>query len=590
MPYSLIGIDIGSRLTKVIEIKPGHHSVLMNAVIFATPYSKDKGTAKHIDEEQALSQIVNNIGLNRLRDSQIGITIPSSFIRAEVFILPQMSTQELNLAAINEAKRKMIPVLSPEKAVFDYTLLGRRIVEEISQLEVLVARCEKEEVEKQVGFFEKRGIPLDLIAAAPFAMVNLLPEDSWKAGENLAFVNIGVSTVDIFIARDRKVRFFRNVAFGVNDIISSISQALGVSWESALQRLYEYGVPPLSDFSAKDRVTVAEEIMRQKYEAAAQGRQIGKEIASLELKTVLHPHIERIVTELRRSFIYYKEQEKAEGVVERIFFSGGGSLIKNLVPEISKHVGGICSILNPFQYVKPPQKREIPKEILIQGSSFSVACGLALSLRIKEKERINFLPLPLKKRREMSIFRISTILAAGLSFFLFLVGYVNLFYTAHSIKLSLLEQKARIEGLAPLVDQEIKLRQLSKRIRGILTAIESLERESVPFGQLLIQLAYRVPKELTLNSVHFQKKKDQAGRWEMEMNGFITADYETACRILENFKANLKEANSFKNISSSSLELEPVTPFAVEGKEVVLTEVKKREFNLTADLEVTSTK
>jgi len=585
MPYSLIGIDIGTYLTKIVEIKPGRQPVLMNTFTFTTPYFKEKETRKSIDEEETLNLIVNKIGLSKLKESLIGIILPSSFIRAEVFSLPQMSIQELNLAAINEAKRGMIPILSPEKAIFDYVLLGKKVVEDIPQLEVLVTRTEKEVIDEKVELFEKWGVLPNLITATPFATVNLLPEDFWKTGENVTFINIGASTVDIFIARERKVRFFRNIAFGVNEIISSVSQVMEISREEASKRLREYGVPSLSDFGAKDRVAIAEEIMRQKYEAAAQGRKIDREVILLELKTALQPHVDRVVTELRRSFIYYREQEKRAGGIEKVLFSGGGSQIKNLVTEITKQIGGACSILEPFQYVKPLRKREIPEEILFQGPSFSPVCGLALTLGVKEKERINFLPLSMKKRKKVGIIRMSIMLAAGFLFFLFLVGYLNLLFTARSLKLSLLEQRARIEGLAPMIDQELRFRNLSKKIRGILTTIDSLEKQSMAWDQILIQLARQVPEEMTLSSLYFQKKKDQPSQWELKLSGFIIADYETAYRILENFKDSLRNSGHFKNISSSTLELEPVTPLAVEGEKVVLTEIKEREFSLTADLE-----
>ncbi|OQX54085.1 MAG: hypothetical protein B5M48_01635 [Candidatus Omnitrophica bacterium 4484_213] len=580
MAQKLIGIDIGERFTKVVEIKGGFHPVLLNADIFATPYFEQKGGKKNIDKKKVLSLITHSIPLKKLSGFLMGIYVPSFSVRAAIFTFPQMPLQELSIAVVSEAREKMLPVVAPGKTVFDYFVLSKKIIEDdnqkqIRQLDVLVARAEKEIVEGRTTLFKKEGILPDLVTALPFTLADLLPADLWKGKENIAFVNIEFSTMDIFFVRERKLRFFHNVNFGIQEVISGISRVMKIPQEQAFRILREY------DILATDRRSDSGE------QSSREGDKFEKDILP-ELKLVFQSYAERVAAELKRSFIYYKQQEKEITRIEKFFFSGEGSIIKNLLIELNKRVGGSLEILNPFQFVKPNPKGKFPPEISEQAPLFASVCALALNLNVPEKERINFLPLSLKKRKKISRFRLFTLLTAGFLFCFFLVVYCNLFFSARSTKFSLAEQKEKIKGLSPLIKQYDEFRKQEQKLENIFSVAAMLEKQAPPCEQILSELAYQISEEITLSSFHIQKKKDKPEQRELKLEGYITANYEDACKILNDFKNTLKKSNYFKNISSSTLDLEPVVPVVTKSEEIILTEVKQREFTLTADLPVKS--
>ena len=96
---------------------------------------------------------------------------------------------------------------------------------------------------------------------SPGLIPNLRSED-----KDVLFVDIGTSSLGIHICREGHLAVTRNIAYGLNDIIRDLSRQFNISDEEAETAVREYGVSQ-TILDIKDKVAVAEEIMRQKYEA-----------------------------------------------------------------------------------------------------------------------------------------------------------------------------------------------------------------------------------------------------------------------------------------------------------------------------------
>ena len=170
----LIGIDIGSRYTKVVQIEPKAKPCLVNAFFFPTPYSTSEphSRLKPINAEEFFNQIVPHISLKDLQASRIGINIPSSLITVLVINLPKMSKKELDIAVISEAKRKMIPPYQLNHT-FEYLILREIILAKIPRYETLVVRTDKDYIQEVLSIFSvfKEVQPV-LITLSPYVTVS----------------------------------------------------------------------------------------------------------------------------------------------------------------------------------------------------------------------------------------------------------------------------------------------------------------------------------------------------------------------------------------------------------------------------------
>jgi len=266
-----IGIDIGSLYTKVAEIEVGAKLHLKNIFYFFTPYSS--GMEKKINHDQLVKEIIKKIPLANFKNSRVGVNTPFSTPVVMTLTLPRMSKKELEIAAITEAKRKMIPTPGPN-STFETLFLGETVETNIPRYEVLIVREEKDFINLTLDLFKDTEVLPALIAPLCTAYGRLLVKDPSLRGKEIAFIDIGYSSMNISISKGINMVFNRNIFYGCKDIISGVSNGLGISSEAAEKILLDKGIPDV-DFDPKNRVAIAEEIMRQKYEATMKDKLSG---------------------------------------------------------------------------------------------------------------------------------------------------------------------------------------------------------------------------------------------------------------------------------------------------------------------------
>ncbi|MDD5654314.1 MAG: pilus assembly protein PilM [Candidatus Omnitrophica bacterium] len=590
-----IGIDIGSQYTKIVRIILEPLPSVSSASIFPTPYGASSGAAgEKLDDEKFIGALDEAIGLSVLRNARVGINIPSAFINAMYFSLPRMKKQELKVASVNEARRKMIPPSAADD-IFGYIPLEEKDKVKVLKSEVFVARSNSSIVKERVALFKKMGIIPSLITITPLAQLKALFKEPFNGDEDVTFVNIGAISIDIAIAHRGQVKFFRSVSNACRDIITSISSSLGISQEKAEEVLKTHGVPEIP-FDIKDRVAIAEEIMRQKYE----GGQSTQDVNLLELRLLLQPHLERIINELRRSFIYYKEQTGGERV-ERIFFSGGGSHIKNLVPSLARQIGGKCEIINILRNMHPPAD-ETAAAILAKNSAiYACALGLAIGIESKKQEIINFLPSDLAQHEQMARIKLYSILAILALVAVCASAYFNSVFSARSLRMLLEEKKSQVALLAPAVKKGEILKKRGQRFKAIAEQSEALRKQNIKFEPLLVELSRLLPAEAILTSADIsegvgiqegaiQKKSFAAtSGLFLKLTGNIMSTYEEGLQILEKLKTDMQGSAYFKDITAVFSQPETLSPQAEEG-DFPLTARKMRDFRMDARVVTTREK
>lgn len=611
---NIVGIDVGSHYTKVIELNKKPH--LLNAFMFETPYTISEAQAREIDRVFFLKQLTSHIPPTRLKISNIAINLPLGSITMIILVLPRIAKNELATAAINEAKRKMIPASGPQH-IFEYSLLGEKIVAKIPRYEVMVIRTEKVYIQKILDLFKDIDSTPVLITPSCCALVNTMPREFWKKDASVAFLDIGSGYINISIAKEAKLYFSRNVAYDFRDIINDISRQLGISVEEAERLIKEKGVPEV-DFDLSNRVAVSEEIKRQKSEAGLDTSQIEskQKVNLLELRMLWQLHIERIIQELRRSFTFYKEQ--SEGArVEYIYFLGGGSQVKNLIAILSSQIGGECQTLLPFRGMQISKDRTVDDGVF-SSPIFVNAANLALN--VLEKDRfarvINFLPLELKRKKAVLARRFVLRITGIPLIFLFALATLHTLLNQRSIKINisgidfkLNRVKVVTERLNYLSEQAAGINQRSAQIAEIL-------KQRKDFLLPLEDLAKILPREILLTKLTISKagesKAGETGgvgvhgdalessqvspgsglsptggadkaKYQIKIEAQIFSTYEQATNIIQEFKKRLEAITYFININITPIKLEKISAQDLRQTED-LTLPCLRKFTLTAEL------
>lgn len=614
---NIIGIDIGSFYTKVVAIELGPKPTLLDAFYFSTPLT-DSTVGKKIDHSKLSKDIFEKIAPHRFRDSRIATNIYLSSPVVMTVTLPKMRRKELAVASLTEARRKMIPTPGPH-SVFETLFVGEVVEANIPRHEVLIVREEQDVINNTLRLFQS--IDATPILVTPLCSIygRLLARSVKLKNKEVAFIDIGYSSMNISVFRGSSVIFNRTISFGCRDIITGFSASLDISAQKAEDILIDKGIPDV-EFDPKNRVAIAEEVMRQKYETSQKGVE-PEEVCLLELRMFLEPFIERVVQEIRRTFIYFKERYETRQI-EEIFFLGGGSLIGNLVPLVGKRISPFPSVIDPVAFggltLKDPE-RDIAKSL------FTGAIGLALSTTQKADTLINFVPIELRKKEEIAIKRslfvgISILMICGL-----LLLWLNFFILTLGAKSSLSRINFELDRLRDVSEKEEGLKAeiaaIDKRRSGVdELAIQKADTVSILkdlvevkgsskkmfFTDLLIHvpdatIAKEVSKEETAS--FFQKlfsKRTSTERaqaalkllegeplFEMQLKMKVFSDFEGTYRLIEEFNRKLYKKGRFTSIKTEPPEdeLEVIVP-EVTGMKVELTGQRWREFTVTADLDI----
>jgi Tfp pilus assembly PilM family ATPase len=542
------GIDVGGRYTKIVVLDKKVKLSLVQAVTLATPFVADEQGFTKLDVAALFKSIDGLVTLSKLRSSKLAINLSTTSISTLSIILPPMAKKELFFAAINEARQRMIPVSGPHHA-FEAFSVGTAVQDNMPKSAVMVVRIEKNSVDRILDMYKTFEITPSLITPSAFVIPALLPAEAWKQGEDIAFVDIGAVSLDIFIAHQGNLAFTRNVIYGLNDIYKDLADKLGMPQEKIEQViLQEYGVPKV-DFDLSDKVALAEEIMRQKYEAMTPEAPLEAAVNMLELRMQWQPHIERIVQELRRTFSYYKEQ--SSGIkVENIYFLGGGCGIKNLVQSLAQDLRGTVLALAPFRDIHVPADADQSLIHPIYANAVALAVG-ASQVQLKKQQILNFLPQDIKMRESARVWQWALTISVIVINLLFGAGILNLALTNGQIRRSLKQEQFDLKHAQSVIDKSKTVSSLDSMLNQQDTRAKEIRNQLINFLPWIKALAKAGRDPVVFDRLVLTEKI-------MELDAHIERDYEAVEDAQLKFMKKLGETGNWFNITFVPLVLKNI--------------------------------
>ncbi len=628
---SAIGIDIGTRFVKVVQIQHQKKSRILQAFLFPLPVV-DPNTAtpfNNINKQEFSRQIISRIPLQSLKSADIGVNIPLSLISVLTLQLPKMNSQELMTAAVAEAKRKMLPMPGPD-SVFEHAVMGELLVAKTPQMEVLIVKTEKKYVHTLLDLFNSfSGRELNFISPTCHTLMYLLPQNSEENQKDTAFIDIGYDSLNITIAQKGRLYFNRNIKFGLREMITYIAESLHISFEKAENLLREVGVPEVRE-DLKDKRKDEENIEHQKSSGSKEAFSpagVPMEGLRISWETIFN----RILHEIRRTGTHYKEQSAGRRI-ENFFFLGGGSKIKGLVSNLVNQIGGNCKIINPAQEMNisldSKQSQPVNEE---EWPLFAGALSIAMSLPvIRQKQTINFLPLELKHKNITAYRQIGLLFLSFFIIFLLGMASAGLFLNNQFVKSSIqkLEQKARPDR--NVLEKADQLQREQEKRMAEISGIKKISLEKQDMASLLDGIVRCVPQKVYLTKLSIDEKKTdsiapppktalagekpsssaiQGGgsmekgslsamnmgdtthkgspaskQYTVEIQAVCVTDYEEILQIAQEFKKGLEESAQFINVVLTLPKIETIVPVIDSQEEVQLTQPQMRKFSVKAEV------
>lgn len=353
-----LGIDIGSSGIKVVEIKrKGGRAVLETyGAISLGPYGGlDVGRTTNLPAEkisEALKEVLKQADVSKTSSPALAIPVQSSLIF--VVELPAVIKEEEIASIIPTEARKYIPVPITEVSL-DHFILPQKeeSFEELNsenrnasagaqpagKTNVLVVATQNDAISRF------RSIVSECALSASFFEIEIFSSIRANFEHELSpvlLIDFGASRTKLSIVEFGMVKNYHTVERGGADISDSISRSLSIPFLEAEKIKKEFG---LFDNPAEKNLT---------------------EIIKL--------HIDYIFSEANNVVLGY--EQKHGKTISKVIFTGGGALLKGLVPLAVNNFKAEIEIGHPFSKVNAPAFLE--KVLSNMGPEFAVALGLAL--------------------------------------------------------------------------------------------------------------------------------------------------------------------------------------------------------------------
>jgi type IV pilus assembly protein PilM len=337
----IIGIDIGSKHIKVVQLKEskGSHRLERLGVTPLQPeLIVDGSILDSTRVVEAIKELVLNTGI-KAKDVTLSVSGHSSVIIKRVS-LPQMTEEELEEQIRFEAEQ-YIP-FDIEDVSLDFQILGP--AEEENMMDVLIVAVKKDKISEYVTVIKDAGLNPVIVDVDAFALENMFELNyEIKEGENIALVNIGASMININILKGGISVFTRDSSVGGNLLTEALQREFTISYANA---------------------------EKLKQEETVEG------VSPEDITAVLNSAFEDIITEVSRSFDYFRDTTNYENI-DQIILSGGVALTKGFAQALSERVGVPVTIAEPFKNITVPESFD--QEYLKKVSPLvSVAVGLAM--------------------------------------------------------------------------------------------------------------------------------------------------------------------------------------------------------------------
>ncbi|MER3473830.1 MAG: hypothetical protein C4335_07300 [Armatimonadota bacterium] len=427
----VVGLDVGTTLMKVAEVRPSKEGVQVSAVGVAPTPEGVIDESGYIQDPQALGQAIRQLLTQAgISTKQVVTSIPGqTALVVRIIEMPKMSPSELDKSIAWEVERH-IPFAAQGDVVTDYAVIERPDADPNDpNMEVLLAAAQQDVVDAVVktlfaAQLDPVAIDVQVLATAR-TVIGLQPEK--YRDKTVVLLNIGATATDMGVFSGAFLRLPRTIPIAGNHFTQAIVDSLAyrvqgtdprerfasaekLKRENAavlLERLGPSGTTPtygtdfgaptgmidfsqpsppgMVDFSAgygEPSFDVEEEqpsVPEQPAEPAPPVPVEPEETDPLRIEVfeAIAPVLGDFLAEVRRSLEFYRGRVQGARIDE-IVLCGGTARMKNLDKFLSQELGIPVSIADPLTHQESLVRRYSLPYLQEVAPLMTVAIGLAI--------------------------------------------------------------------------------------------------------------------------------------------------------------------------------------------------------------------
>ncbi len=336
----VIGLDIGSSQTKMVELSPGKAKKLVTyGISKVLPDAIVEGEI--IDREAVLDSIRTLIETKGVTTKDVVIGLAGRDVIIKRIIMDRMSEADTREQIKWEAEQ-YVP-FDINEVTLDFDIVNPNFGEK--QQEVILVAAKNELINNLTTLLKELNLNPVVIEATAFALQNVYEYNFQSSpDETIGLINIGAGMTVMNVIKAGSSLSARDVYYGVNAFISKLQKEIGFNYDDASNAVK--GAIPVG--ASQDSI---------------QG--------------VFESFVSDLGTQIERS-LQFLSSVTGEEKVNRIYLSGGGSLIPNLLENLKRRLNLSIELLNPFKNIVYDPAIFAPEGVDVVGPILAQAVGLAL--------------------------------------------------------------------------------------------------------------------------------------------------------------------------------------------------------------------
>jgi type IV pilus assembly protein PilM len=336
-----VGLDIGSNTIKAVELKRVGKGYKVAACAIE-PVPADSIVDGAIVDTAAVAAAIRRLfDTRKFKSKDVAVSLSGNSVIIKKIDLPVMTEDELAESITWEAEQ-YIP-FDIQDVNLDYQVLDPGTgPDSKGSMEVLLVAAKKEKITDYSSLVSEAGRVPVVVDADVFALQNAFDANyAFDADTVVVLLNAGASAININIVCNGQSVFTRDISMGGNTLTETIQRELDVPLENA------------------ERLKKGEEV---------------DGLTKDDVKMVLHAALENILSEIEKTFDFYKATASSDRI-DRILLSGGASRLEGFGEALEERFGTFVEPFDPFKNIAlDANALEDPGA----GPTVAVALGLAL--------------------------------------------------------------------------------------------------------------------------------------------------------------------------------------------------------------------
>ncbi|MEH6650290.1 MAG: type IV pilus assembly protein PilM [Motiliproteus sp.] len=338
---SLLGVDIGSSYVKVLGLskRSGNLHVDCYSVIHLPEGAVIDNNVQ--DVPVVAEALKKGLLLANSRLKQAATSVPTSVVIVKQLEFSKSFSEDELEDQIKVEADQFIPYPLDEVAI-DFQIQGEsETSEELN--DVLLVACRQDSVQSREDAVNGAGMTCDIIDVDTYAIERVFPVLAQAhdiLDKTVGLVDIGASSMTLYVLEKGKVVYSREQAFGGNDLSHSLTQ--------------------VSDMSA-DQV-----------EQAKKSNDLSEEL----VQGYIDPFKQTTAQQISRSIQFYYSSG-THGEIEALLLMGGIAALTGIETAVSQELGIQAEVADPFSTMTIDSRINRHK-FDPEAPSLVLACGLAL--------------------------------------------------------------------------------------------------------------------------------------------------------------------------------------------------------------------